>query len=350
MCDIATKSVRDNMTPVKQDPRISARKGHPVTLLADVGGTNVRFAYVNDASAHLQCVHSFSCAKYGRFEDALSVYMAILGAEAVPAPEQACFAVAASVQQNLVQLTNSPWTLDKHVLEQLLGTPVTLLNDFSAQAWCLRALREEDLLWLHRAGVSPLPGDTLVCSIIGPGTGFGGATITAGGQVLECEPGHVSFAPVNAHELDLLQQLWQRYPRVSVEHVLSGPGLANLYWANSCLQGHEKELTAADIVAGARSGDTLCLLSVNDFVGVLGSVCGDIALATGSTGGIYLSGNMLVQMSELMNQRLFMARFLAKGPFADWCARIPIARLLLPEPGLTGCAIYANRSSHASTA
>jgi len=350
MCDIATKGLRDSMTLVKQETRKFSQSGHPMALLADVGGTNVRFAYVINADARLQCVHSFSCAEYVHFEDALKVYLGILATKDLPRPVRACFAVAAAVQQYPVQMTNSRWVIDTVALEQLLGAPVTLLNDFSAQAWCLQALREEDLQWLQNDRVQTLPRDTLVRSVIGPGTGFGGATITADGHVLESEPGHVSFAPVNIHELNLLRQLWQRYPRVSIEHLLSGPGLANLYWANSCMQGDERELLAADIVAGARSGDSLCQLSVRDFIAVLGSVCGDIALSMGSTGGVYLSGNMLAQIGGLMDQNLFMTRFLAKGPFADWCARIPVARLLLPEPGLAGCAIYANRNCHASAA
>ncbi len=320
-------------------------------VLADVGGTNVRFAWVAPGSAHLQCIERYACADFVRFEDALGAYLERLRAESAPKPVSACFAVAASVHEDLIRMTNSPWQWQRSAVAEQLGLPVQVLNDFSAQAWCLPLLAPgsppvlgaDNVHW-WQAGRSAL-GVPYARTIVGPGTGFGASTMTAQGEVLESEPGHVSFAPVTAHEMDLLRQLWRRYPRVSVEHLLSGPGLANLYWANACLQGGEKELPAAQIVSGALVGETLCQQSVGDFAGILGSVCGDIALAMGSLGGIFLSGDMLEKMEPVFNKAMFMARFLDKGPFQAWCTQVPVARLSLPYPGLTGCALYC-RTHH----
>lgn len=319
-------------------------------VLADIGGTHARFAWVLPGSAQLQCAEHYACADFVHFGDALGAYLERLRAESAPKPVSACFAVAASVHEDLIRMTNSPWQFSRRALAEQLGVPVHVLNDFSAQAWCLPALAggaealtgADSLEWWQQGQPATEP---CARSIVGPGTGFGAATMSAGGEVLESEPGHVSFAPVNAHELDVLRQLWQRYSRVSVEHLLSGPGLANLYWANARLQGGEKELTAAQIVAGALAGDGLSQQSVSDFTGILGSVCGDIALAMGSLGGVFLSGTMLEKMAPVFNKALFMARFLDKGPFASWCAQVPVARLRLPYPGLTGCALYC-RTHH----
>lgn len=327
-------------------------------LLADIGGTHARFAWVEPGSALLQCVTAYECAAFVRFEDALEAYLARLREQAAPKLVRAVFAVAASVHEDAIRLTNFPWQFSRRALQEALGVSLTVLNDFSAQAWCLPALAAdftpalpvEALQWWQRPAMTTEPAAAPSArSIVGPGTGFGAATLTAGGEVLESEPGHVGFAPGNAHELALLGQLWQRYPRISVEHLLSGPGLANLYWANSRLLGGEKSLAAPQIVAAAGQGDRLALQSIEDFTGILGAVCGDIALAMGSRGGVILSGGMLERLDPLLNKALFMARFTDKGPFSQWCTEVPVARLTLPWPGLTGCALYC-RIHHAGAA
>jgi glucokinase len=316
-------------------------------VLADIGGTNARFAFVTTGDATLQCVHSYACSEYGRFEDALHAYIERLAQNAAPKPIGVCLAVAAAVHNDLIKMTNSPWQFSRSALSQLLSLPITTLNDFSAQAYCLADLEPAQVQWWQQAAPSLAVAAPArhALSIVGPGTGFGGATLLPSGEILESEPGHVSFAPVNPHEAALLAGLWQRYPRISVEHLLSGPGLANLYWANAQLQGIQGELHAADVVAGAEQGDALCLRSIADFTGIMGSVCGDIALATGSLSGLYLSGAMLAKMDKILDRRLFMMRFTDKGPFATWCSEVPVGHISADYPGLLGCAAYC-RSVH----
>ena len=316
-------------------------------VLADIGGTNARFAFVTSDDATLQCVHSYACSEYVRFEDALGAYFALLARNAAPKPVRACLAVAAAVHDDHIKMTNSPWQFSRSALSELFKLPISILNDFGAQAYCLADLTHTQLQWWQQA----IPESLLVepaghaRTIVGPGTGFGGATLLPSGEVLESEPGHVSFAPIDTHEAALLTCLWQRYPRISVEHLLSGPGLANLYWANAQLKGLAGELPAAAIVAGARQGDALCLQSIADFTGIMGSVCGDIALSTGSLSGLFLSGAMLAKMDEIFDRRLFMTRFTDKGPFSAWCRSVPVAHIRAEYPGLLGCAAYC-RAAH----
>lgn len=317
-------------------------------VLADIGGTNARFAFVTRSDASLQCVHAYACSEYGRFEDALNAYIERLAQGGAPKPISACLAVAASVHEDHIRMTNSPWQFSRRALSAQLGVPVTILNDFGAQAYCLADLEEGNVQWWqHYAANSVLASPARHArSIVGPGTGFGGATLMPSGEVLESEPGHVSFGPVNDHEVALLKRMWKRYPRISIEHLLSGPGLANLYWANAQIQGLQNELQAPAIVTGAQHGDALCLQSIEDFVGILGSVCGDIALATGSLSGLFLSGAMLTKMDQFFDQRLFMTRFTDKGPFSQWCESVPVGRINADYPGLLGCAAYC-RSAYA---
>ena len=136
------------------------------------------------------------------------------------------------------------------------------------------------------------------------------------------------------HECDLLKVLWQRYQRVSVERILSGLGLANLYWANCRLAGFERELTAADISAGAHAGDKYCLRAVNDFCAILGSVAGEVALMMGATDGVYVSGGIIPRLIDLLDEDLFRRRFDEKGRFRESCAEIPLAIIARPNtPG-----------------
>lgn len=316
-------------------------------VLADIGGTNARFAFVTASDATLQCVQSYACSEYERFEDALTAYIALLAQSSAPQPKSICLAVAAAVNADLIKMTNSPWQFSRSALSNRVDLPISVLNDFSAQAYCLTDLENAKVQWWQQA----LPSQTLATpalharSILGPGTGFGGSTVLPSGDILESEPGHLSFAPVNSHEAALLAQLWKRYSRISIEHLLSGPGLANLYWANAQLQSLGGELQAEDIVAGAEQGDELCLQSIADFTGIMGSVCGDIALVTGSLSGLFLSGAMLTKMDRLFNRGLFMTRFTDKGPFASWCSSVPVGRICANYPGLLGCAAYC-RSFH----
>ncbi|MES3006496.1 MAG: glucokinase [Pseudomonadota bacterium] len=316
-------------------------------IVADIGGTNARFALAAQAEAPLQCVSVYRCADFVRFEDALEAYQSGLRAQSAPQVLSVCLAVAAAVHKDLITLTNHPWQFSRRALQTALGVPVQVLNDFTAQALCLPLLGDADVQWLRR-GTGRAEGAAR--TIAGPGTGFGGATLTAAGDVLESEPGHCSFAPVTEHELQLLQVLWRRYPRVCVEQVLSGPGLANLYWANAVLSGNPRELEAAAIVNAAQHGDALALQTLRDFSGILGSVCGDIALSMGSLGGFYLSGGVLEKMGALFDQTLFMTRFVDKGAFQNWCSEVPVANVTLAWPGLLGCARHARRQTQMNSA
>lgn len=317
-------------------------------VLADIGGTNARFAFVTANDTTLQCVYSYACSEFLRFEDTLRAYIERLAQSAAPNPIGVCLAVAASVHDDLIKMTNSPWQFSRGALRDLFKLPITILNDFSAQAYCLADLTQIQLQWWQQeVPRSALAAPALHArSIVGPGTGFGAATMLPKGEILESESGHVSFAPVDAHEQALLTCLWQRYSRISVEHLLSGPGLANLYWANAQLQGVEGELHAAAVVAGAEQGDMLCLQSIADFTGIMGSVCGDIALSSGSLSGLFLSGTMLKKMDRIFDRELFLTRFIDKGSFATWCGSVPIAYICADYPGLLGCAAYC-RSVHA---
>ncbi len=310
-----------------------------IRLIADIGGTNARFAYVEAGSHNLQGIRKFLCDDYPRFDDAIRVYMEQQGITRIGG---LCLAVAGPVHAGQIKLTNNDWVFDATALQKTLGAPVKIINDFTAQALSIRALAPSELEWIGDARPQVAALDATIKVVAGPGTGFGVAAILADGDIMSSEGGHVAFAPADDHEIELLSHLWARYRRVSVERVLSGEGLANLYWANAKLRGLELELTAPQIAAAAATGDELCLRAIADFFAIVGSVVGDLAILFGANGGIYLTGGMLPKLWNFFDVKQFRERVENKGRFREFCASLPIALVRAEQPGLLGCAVAAH--------
>ena len=302
----------------------------PVQIVADIGGTNARFAYVESGSDQLLGVEIFPCADFPLFIDAIRTY---IGRDQVSLVEQICLAVAGPVESDSIDLPNNHWAFSRTQLQTSMDVPVIIINDFSAQVLCIDALRDSELQWIGPAR----PKGDQVKAVLGPGTGLGVSAMLPGGGILPSEGGHVAFAPLNEHEVALQGELRRRYERVSVERILSGMGLANLYWANCRLDGHERELPAAEVTAGALAGDQYCLRAVADFCAILASVSGDVALMMGANDGVYLSGGILPRLLTLLDENIFRQRFDDKGRFSEICSQIPLAIVLAEHPGLRGC-------------
>ena len=309
-----------------------------VNIVADIGGTNARFAYVSPGGDRLQGIEYLACADFPDFGDALRAYRDTFGLRRI---NKICLAVAGPIVSERVHLTNNQWQLSRPELERTLAVPVVLINDFTAQALSIDKLSESELGWLG----APRPGVSAgVRVIVGPGTGLGVAALLPSGEVIASEGGHIAFAPLDEREFALLQLLWQRYSRVSVERVLSGMGLANLYWANSRLRGVDRELSAPQITEGALAGDALCVQTVDDFFAALAAFVGDVALMMGASGGVYISGGIVPRLKTFLNAEQFRARFADKGRFQNLCENIPIALVLAEHPGLTGCVAALERT------
>lgn len=302
-----------------------------IKLVSDIGGTNARFAYVCEDNDQLSGIEVFPCSDFPLLEDAIRAYMGRVGANRI---DGICLAVAGPVTADWIDLPNNHWAFSRKELEASLGVAVDIINDFSAQVLSIDGLAEDELQWLG----APRPGGVGVKAVMGPGTGLGVAAMLASGDILPSEAGHVAFAPVDEHEAKLLKMLWQRYHRVSVERVLSGPGLANLYWANCRLDGYERELPAPEITAGAQAGDRYCLQAVTDFFAILASMAGDVALMMGAANGVYLSGGILPRILNFLDDDRFRQRFEDKGRFKQFNAAVPLAVVRAEHPGLRGCA------------
>jgi glucokinase len=304
-------------------------------LVADIGGTHARFGLA--AGSEVEGVATLRCADYASLGAAARSYLEQADA---PAPPRAAFAIAGPVQGDLVRMTNHVWSFSTEAVRRELDLDrLEVLNDFAALALAVPALAAEDLLEVKPGASRPRAPK----AVLGPGTGLGMAALVPAERswtALTTEGGHRDLAAQSEREWQVVRHLRQRFEHVSVERVLSGPGLVNLYEAVSQLADNEPQsLTPAAIVAGARDGSSgACTEATNLFSAWLGAVASDLALTLGAFGGIYLGGGILPKMGEVFAVDRFVERFLAKGRFRDYLRPIPVSIIVRPQATLLGAA------------
>src|SRR5690606_21338718 len=288
----------------------------PWYLVADIGATNARLAVADLTSGRLQHVTTYQVAAYPDFALVLQEFLAVVAAAGRwrESPEAACLAVASVIDGDRAALTNSPWILHRPAIAGLLATEfVALINDFVAVGHGVADLVAAD--WRQLGGARPEAGKPV--AVLGPGTGLGMCALVpadTGYVVVDSEGGHVDFAPVTAREMDVLAVLAAHFGRVSVERLLSGPGIVNIYRALAQLADVPAgDRGPADILTAVLAGsDGLAVETLNIFCGVLGSVAGNLALTLGAKGGVYIAGGIVPRMLDLLERSDFRHRFEAK--------------------------------------
>jgi glucokinase len=315
-------------------------------LVADVGGTHVRFALV-DVSADdpliVDSARRYRAAEFGSFGAAVQRYLEECGRE-----PQALVVAAAGVRVgDEVRLTNNvPWVISRAESEKQFGFgDVRLLNDFAAMALSVLLLQPHDLRVI--GATQPVHFDAHVpqtFAILGPGTGLGvGALVVRDGRAhaLETEGGHANFAPGNDEEVEIYRRLAARFGRVSHERVLCGSGLVNLYGILCEIEGESPRFASPEDITAAASEDALCARALERFCEQLGSVAGDLALTFGAWEGVYATGGLVRPLLPWIEAGGFRRRFEDKGCLASVVARVPTSIVLHADPGLLGAAASA---------
>jgi glucokinase len=313
-------------------------------LIGDIGGTNARFAIADRERPGFSNAMTLRCADFAWADDAIRHYLNELSAGS---PDVICLAAAGPVVDNTVQITNNHWTLNAADIAADFGIDsVRLLNDFEALAYSIPHLQTEDSLPIGLPVHKPLPEDKFNVAIIGPGTGLGAAGLIKRGSILAPvvgEGGHVGFAPKSQVQVEILSALRSKFDRVSVERLLSGSGLENIYWALTFIHGeHRTQLSAKEIFAnGGEGGDPRAAEAVHMFFEILGQVAGDLALTMGAVDGVYLAGGIAKRYPELLQNSGFRNAFDDKGRYRSYMERIPTLLITHDEPGLLGSASCA---------
>lgn len=304
-------------------------------LVADIGGTNVRFALIAHAGAAQSALRSLRCADFAGPGEALQAWLADAGASL---PTVAAFGIATPITGDEVAMTNHPWRFSVSALRAALGLQrLRVVNDFTALALGLPGLAIDACERI--GGGEAQPGAAI--GLLGAGTGLGisGLIPAPGGPVpLQGEGGHVSLPASTPREAQVVAWLAVRHGHVSAERVLSGPGLLSLYAALCDLDRVPAEtLTAETVSARGRDGTCPhCVEALSMFCALLGTVAGDLALTLGARGGIYIGGGIVPQLGEFFARSPFRARFEAKGRFQPYLARIPTWVIRSPHVALIG--------------
>lgn len=308
-------------------------------LVGDIGGTNCRLALVRTDENPLAfyAPHNMRCAEHDSFDAALSAYLN--GAAGGLRVDRAVLAVAGPVVDGRVDMTNHPWTVTEARLSSVTGGSARLINDYAALAYAAPALTDGDLRTVGPVLDRWAEG---TIAVLGAGTGFGvSALVRDNGQeaALVGEGGHVAFAPTDAVETDVLRILQARFGRVSVERLLSGPGLLNLHQALSEIQGVTPTYRSPDAVtAAAAAGEARAVECTERFCAILGSVAGDFALAYGARGGVQIAGGVSQLLLATPAAAAFRPRFEDKGRFRTYLAGISTTVVLHPQAALVGAA------------
>ena len=316
-------------------------------LVADIGGTNARFGVFDSATDSLVHSQRFSVAEYAVFTDALEHFLETLHEtkQWCAQPDSVCLAVAGPVESDLLQFTNSSWSLRRsEIAARFSGAATHIINDFAAVGHGVLALAARDFHQIGGGdGVSGRP-----IAVLGPGTGLGVCSLVAVNDCYEVvvgEGGHADFAPVDPQEIAIYEILKARFGRVSYERLLSGAGLLHIYRALAQLANmpvlHDRPEQVHK--SAAQGVETLAVNAMQMFCRVLGSFSGNLTLTLGALGGVYIAGGIAPQLISFLESSEFRYRFESKGRFRSYLADVPVRVVTRADLGLHGAARFLDK-------
>ncbi len=307
-------------------------------LLADVGGTNARFA-LERAPGRIDTIRVLRCADHAEFTGAVEAYMA---ESRHPAVRHAAVAIANPVQGDEIKMTNHHWAFSIEATRRHLNLDTLLVvNDFTALAMALPHLEPAHC---NRIGGGKARSGGVI-GLIGAGTGLGvGGLIPTEGRwiALDSEGGHTSFSPNDEREIAVLRYCWKHYPHVSAERLISGPGIELIYQALAARDAGgvpaEKFDTPEIVKRALAATDLLCVEVLECFCAMLGTVAANIAVTLGALGGVYIGGGIVPRLGDYFARSPFRLRFESKGRFSDYLSQIPTYVITAPYPAFVGVA------------
>jgi glucokinase len=318
-----------------------------VILAGDVGATNTRLAWyaVSNGALVPGVTRTYPSREHASLDDVVAAFVG-----ASPAvPRHACFGVAGPVRDGRVEAINLPWVVDAKLLAARLGLPeVLLVNDLEANAWGLAALPDADFAVLQSG--RPAPAGNAV--VISAGTGLGQAGLVWDGRLhrpVASEAGHADWAPQDELQIGLWRFLTAEVGHVSVERVLSGPGLHNIYrflrdgqglvepgWLAEAL-AHEAPAPVISCVALEGRAE-IAVRALALFVAIYGAEAGNLGLRMLATAGVYVGGGIAPRILPALQGRTFLDAFAGKGRLRPFLEQIPVRVVLNDRAALLGAA------------
>jgi len=312
-------------------------------VAVDIGGTHARFAIArpgDNGRIELENLVTLQTEDHSSFQTAWQEYRGHMGGIL---PRSVAMAIAGPVDGNVIRLTNNPWVIQPAMLQETLEVDqFTIINDFGAVAHTVACSSCDH--FVHLAGPDIKLPEVGTISVVGPGTGLGVAYLwrdeSGSYRVQATEGGHGDFSPLDQIEDAILNRLRERHGRVSVERVVSGPAIVDVYATLAKLEGKAiTELSDREIwQAGTSGGDEIAAAAVDRFCLALGAVAGDYALAHGAS-GVVIAGGLGYRIRDTLLRSGFAERFCAKGRYEHMMAGLPVKLITHEQPGLCGAAV-----------
>ena len=323
---------KNNSTPVDAPIEI---------VVADIGGTNARFAIARIQNGQVVTIDSETILKTADYATLQLAWDAFGQKVGRPLPKQASMAIACPIRGDILKFSNSPWIIRPALIPQQLNLEkLVLINDFEAIGHAIANCQEDHLK--HVCGPRRKESPQGITTVVGPGTGLGVASLafdTDNYTVIPSEGGHSSYAPCDNIEISILRYLKQHYRRVSAERIISGPGLGNIYDALGANAGlpvtHHSDSNLWE--AALKGTDHLATAALERFCLNLGTFCSDMALVQ-LANRVVISGGIGLLIADYLPHSGFAERFVDKGRFERMLADIPVEILTYPQPGLLGAA------------
>ena len=313
-------------------------------LLAEIDAKHARFAIESELGV-IEQQRTLNCDEYPDFVAALRAYLSQLTPEPMRnAVRQGAIAIANPVVGDVVRMTNYRWEFSIEAARAAVGFDTLLVvNDFTAMAMALPGLAHDE----RRQIGGGQPRERSVIGLVGSGTGLGVSALvpTDDGWVsLASEGGHVSFAPKNGHELRVLEYAWRRYPHVSAERLLAGPGLELIHAALAARSGgRARKLSAEEITRRALARECAqCSQTLEMFCEMLGTMAANVAVTLGAYGGIYIGGAIVPRLGTYFDRSGFRRRFESKGRLSELVAAIPTYVVTSESATLKGASAILN--------
>lgn len=318
-----------------------------IVLAGDIGGTktNLGLFLPGDKRPELVTMESYSSASAPSLQDLIARFVA-------GNPERiasACFGIAGPVMEGSSKTTNLPWHVsEKDIKERFDWGKVRLINDLTATATAVQLLQDDEIFELNPAAAKA-DGNA---GVVAPGTGLGVALLVAvGGRLypVPSEGGHADFAPTDDDQVEFWRYLRNKLGHVSVERVLSGPGIREIYswlrdrgdfpepaWLAERMKSEDPPVVISE--AALDQNEPLCIKTLEVFVSILGAYAGNLALTGMTTGGIYLGGGIAPKILPKLKEGGFMTAFLDKGRFRELLSKVPVRVILNDKAALLGAA------------
>jgi glucokinase len=306
-------------------------------LVADIGGTNARFALLAAGSEHPESPQTLACASFPDLAAAAAQYLATQGN---PPVTEAAVAVATPITGDRIKLTNNHWVFSVDQTRQALSLErLVLVNDFTALALSLPMLAEDEI---RQVGGGRAVAGTAI-ALLGAGTGLGvsGLVPTGSGWIpIQGEGGHTAFSPMTPREVDVLEVLWRQFDHVSTERLASGPGLVALRGALAAVDGVTLNPLTPEAIArsGTAGTDPRCTEALEMFCGILGTAAANLCVTLGARAGVYIGGGIVPNLGPWFDRSVFRARFEQKGRFHGYVAAVPTFVITARDPALRGAA------------